>query len=534
MATIARLAGHNEQVVVDRRVPWRVPWYLWTLAGVGVLAAIHLRHPSLLHGSKAGFVIPGVVLALLVGAILWELPPAVMMCAAIALTIFSGNWGTLDLPGFPFVPDRILLVGALLAVLLRSPGAAHVPRARVTAVHILMLVTVVYAAASAVLDGMIGTNFGLLGILDRLGAIPFLMFLVAPTIFSTHRERNWLLVTLVILGAYLGLTAIFETLGPHALVFPRYIYAADAARNSGSAGGPFSAVVSEGFACYSCAVAAVIAFSSWRGSWRWLALAVAFVALLGSALSLERGVWIGVAAGSLALALAAQELRRWLIPTVLVAGAAVFAVLMLSPALHTATTNRVNYLLPVYDRQNQTVAALNMIQAKPLLGFGWANWSNTSTPYFRLAADRPLTGYPDAINQVSAHVSASSSGGSSVAEIHDTYLSYSVELGLVGAGLWLGAVLWGIGSAIFTRAEPELRPWKLGLLAVSICFLVICAVDPLSQNFVQLLLWTWAGVAVGGAGISRTTSTPPDRARASKVNTLSTSRPAKPLTSREV
>jgi hypothetical protein len=64
-------------------------------------------------------------------------------------------------------------------------------------------------------------------------------------------------------------------------------------------------------------------------------------------------------------------------------------------------------------------------------------------------------------------------------------------------------VLWGLGSAAFSRdRDPELRSWRAGLVAVGICFLVLCAIDPLSQNFTQLILWTWAGVAAGTSGFA--------------------------------
>ena len=42
-------------------------------------------------------------------------------------------------------------------------------------------------------------------------------------IYTTERKRQMLLTALVVLGAYLGLTALFEMAGPHALVWPKYI-----------------------------------------------------------------------------------------------------------------------------------------------------------------------------------------------------------------------------------------------------------------------------------------------------------------------
>jgi putative inorganic carbon (HCO3(-)) transporter len=499
--------------VVDRRIPWRVPWYFWVVAAAVALIGIHLKAPHLLHGEDLFLVVPGLVFVLLVAAIVWELPPAVMVCGGLALTLFSGNWTTLGFPGFPFLPDRILIVAALLALALKSPGAVDLPRVRIRPVHVLMLITVLYALASGVLANTLGSKSTIFDLLDRLGAIPFVMFVVAPAIFSGPRERSWLLATLVGIGAYLGFTAIFESIGPHSLVFPHYIRALDVARQSTQATGPFSQVVTEGFACYACAVAAVIAATRWRGGWRWFAIAVALACLFGSFLTYERGVWIGDAAGVAAAALVSRDVRRWLLPAVPVCAIVVVGMIMLVPSVNSTASTRINAIYPVWDRQNQTVAALNMIQAKPLLGFGWDNYANTAAPYFRLGPNRLLTGYPSSLEQ--AALGGSSSGQSASAggissgpglthvegELHDSYLSYAVELGLVGACMWLASVLWGLGSAVLGAGAPDLRAWRIGLVAIGASFLVLCAVDPLSQNFTQLVLWTWAGVAAGAGSL---------------------------------
>jgi putative inorganic carbon (HCO3(-)) transporter len=499
--------------LTDRRIPWRVPWYLWVVAAVALLVGIHLKAPQLLHGETLFLVVPGLVVVLLAASILWELPPAAMVCGALALTLFSGNWTMLGFPGFPFVPDRILIVAALLALALKSPGAVELPRIRIRGVHLLMLITVLYAIASGVLANTMGTKSTIFDLLDRLGAIPFLMFVVAPAIFSGPRERAWLLATLVGIGAYLGFTAFFESIGPHSLVFPQYIRGFDVGRQSTQATGPFSQVVTEGFACYACAVAAIIAASRWRGGWRWFAIAVALACLFGSFLTYERGVWIGDVVGVAAAGLVSRDVRRWLLPAVPVAALAVVAALTLIPSIQSTANSRINAIYPVWDRQNQTAAALKMIQAKPLLGFGWDNWANTAAPYFRLAPHRLLTGYPSSLQQ--AELGGSSSGQSASAggvssgpglasvqgALHDSYLSYAVELGLVGACMWLASVLWGLGSAVLGPGAPDLRAWRIGLVAIGGCFLVLCAVDPLSQNFTQLVLWTWAGVAAGAGSL---------------------------------
>ncbi len=479
---------------------WRPRWYVWAIGAAAAVAALGSRHPALLHSSSVAFVAVGAIAVALAAAALWELPPAAMSCGAIVLTIFSGNWSQLRLPGFPFLPDRILLVGVLLALALRSPGSTGLPRLRVRAIHLLLAVVVLYALISGLADGAFSSRQSVFDLLDRLGAIPFLMLLVAPAIFAGERERRWLLGTLVALGAYLGLTAVFEVAGPHALVFPHYIYAYDVSRGGTQAGGPFTSVVTEGFACYACAVAAVIAFFTWhsRGS-RAFAAAVVVLALLGSFLTLERGVWIAVVAGSVAAALAMPRARRLILPAAAAAGAVLGAVLVLVPGLAESTSTRINDQLPVWDRFNQTSAALRMVETNPLFGVGWENYQNRALPYFRQAATYPMTGYPASSvtvatgqNGQTATVSLAGVEGT----IHDSYLSYAVDLGLVGVALWLVATICGLGGAILRRDGPgDLRAWRIGLLAITVCFLTLSFFDPLSQNFTELLLWTWAGVA---------------------------------------
>lgn len=485
-----------------RYIGWRVPWYLWTTGGLMALVAVRVRAPWLLHGRSWVIVVLAVVVVLLIAAVLWEIPPAVTFCGALALTMFSGNWGALGLPGFPFLPDRFLLVMMLAAVFLRSPGAANLPPLRIKTVHLVMLITVLYAAASAVLAGTIAHQSSIFALLDRLGALPFLMLLIAPTVFPGARERTWLLAALVGIGAYLGATSVFETVGPHSLVFPHYIRAQDVIRGTGQAVGPFNSVVTEGFACYTCAIAATIATFQWRGPRRWFAGSVVCLTVFGSFLSLERAVWIGTMAGSLAVLLMAREARRFLVPVVVAVGIGVLTMVTVFPSIGTAANNRYNNQEPVWDRKNQTAAALRMIEAKPLFGFGWNNYSATSTDYFRQARGYPLTGYPSPYardtSSPASHKRYVNTGVVSGA-LHDTYLSNAVELGLVGASLWLTAVLWGLGGAIFTNGDPKLRPWRLGLLGMVVCFLVIAAFDPLNQNFTELIVWTWAGVAVAGA-----------------------------------
>ncbi len=465
------------------RAVWRPPWYAWAFLGVAALAAVHAKAPQRLEGPWIALTPMLVLAGVLAIRRAWELPVAVPMCAAVALTTFSGGWQLVGLGGMPL--DRLVLLCVLLAVFLRAPGVAETPRLRVRNVHLMLAVTVFYVLGSAAAAGTLTKETTAYALFDEFGVAPYLVFLLAPSIFAGPRAREMLLMTLVGLGAYLGLTAIFESLGPHSLVIPSYIVHVDASLPEARAGGPFQSSVGEGFATFACAVASVIAFAQWHGQRRrYLAAAVVGVCILGCFLTLERGVWIAAVAGGAVAALATPTGRRWIVPSTSACVLLIGGALLLSPALASKVTERVEYKQSVWDRQNQTAAALKMIEAKPLLGFGWGRYTSDSGEYFRQSAAYPMTGYSTYQKQL---------------PLHDSYLSYGVELGLIGALLWLASLLWGVGGAIFARGPSDLRPWKLGLLAIFVFFLTVSLLNPYMQAFPVMLMWLWAGIALGSA-----------------------------------
>jgi len=364
------------------RAVWRPPWQAWMVLGVVVLALIYVVAPNRLHGHWLILSPVLVFAAVLVLRKLWELNPAVNMCGAIVLSVFAGAWFQVGLGGLPL--DRLLVVVVLLQFLLRAPGVVHAPRLEIRNVHLLMCLTIVYVMASAIAAGTLTNEKGYLSLVDMFGLAPYLMFLVAPAVFAGRRERNLLLATLVGLGAYLGFTAIFESLGPHSLVFPHYIARVDAELPDERAGGPFQSSVVEGFATYACAVAAVMAFVQWRGQRRrYLAAITATVCLFGCFVTLERGIWIAAVVATSVAALATRAGRRWLTPAVLMCAIVIGTALMVSPALSRKTSTRVNDQTSVWSRQNQISSGLRMLAAKPLFGFGWARYTTDSREYFR-------------------------------------------------------------------------------------------------------------------------------------------------------
>ena len=195
--------------------------------------------------------------------VMWRIEPAYTLSAAIFLTPFAGNWPQLGVPG-PLSPDRLLLAGGIAAVLLRAPPVADRPRLQISGAHLVLALAVIYGLASAFLAGTLLHRDPFFKLVDAFGIMPFLLFLVAPVAFRTPRQRHVLLVTLVVLGAYLALTVLFETTRLDAFVFPKYILDPNYGIHVQRGRGPFVDAVANGLALYTCAVACAIAFASWR------------------------------------------------------------------------------------------------------------------------------------------------------------------------------------------------------------------------------------------------------------------------------
>jgi len=150
--------------------------------------------------------------------------PAWAFAGALACSVFAGNWEAfLGVPGV-LGPERLLLAAGITGLAVQwwsDPDA--MPRLRLEPVHWVLALAVVFAVVSALVAGTLFTLDSAVRLAERFGVIPFLVFALAPLVFRSARQRTILLSTLVVLGGYLGVLAFLETVGPKALVFPRYI-----------------------------------------------------------------------------------------------------------------------------------------------------------------------------------------------------------------------------------------------------------------------------------------------------------------------
>lgn len=410
--------------------------------------------------------------------LVWQLEPAYTLSFALLLSPIAGNWHDLHFPTGAD-PDRLLLAVGILQVLFRSPGIRDRPRIRVTVPHVLLGLAVLWAVVSAYRAQTLFVKDTGLKLVDAFGLLPFLGLFVAPLAFRTARQRGILLTTLVVMAAWLGLTTLFEVAHVNALVFPRYILNKQLGIHYARGRGPFLEAVTNGFALFFCSTICAVAVANWKG--RRARIAAAAIGTLCFAVafaSQERSVWIGIGVGTIVALLATRESRRWFVPVAMVVAVLAASAFAFIPGVSRTYNNRVNDVGTLYDRQNLTTAGLNMIQAKPLTGFGWSRFQASSQLYFRRSQDFPLT--------------ATTFG------IHNVPLTYAVELGLPGLALWGFGLLLAIGGALMIKGPPDLRAWRVALFAVASAFIVISNSVPPSL-FPMLSLMMLTGVVASGA-----------------------------------
>lgn len=423
--------------------------------------------------------------AALAGAayLVWHVDPAWTLSAAIAATMFSGNWEQFGLPE-RLAPDRLLLAAGVATLLLRAPGARDRPPLRLRPVHAVLALAAAFAVGSALAVDTFTKQQALFRLIDRFSIMAFLLFAVAPLAFHAARQRAILLVTLVGMGAYLGLTALFEGMGADPLVFPGYILDPKVGNHFGRARGPFVEAAVNGLGLYVCATAAAIGLAKWRSTWPRLgAIFVIALCAAGQLFTLQRAAWVATVVAVLVCLLGFRELRRYTVPAVATGVVAMVALLVLVPGLYARTGERASSERSAWDRRAQFDSALNMAAERPLVGFGWNRYADYGPSYVSLSDDYPLI-----LNKQRGDI------------VHNVILSNLAELGLVGTGLWILGLGLAVGGAVTTRGPPELRPWRIGLAGIAVYWLVLVIFTPLVSVFPNMILWLWAGVVTAGVG----------------------------------
>ncbi len=459
--------------IVRRPVSLYLAAMMLAVGAIGAVLTYHYRH----NVDKCFMVALITVIGVVAVTALPHVRPVYPTAVGLALSVFSGYWSQF---GVPIGVDRPLLIYGVAAALVQAlPDSRPHRLPALSWVGWLLIFVGLYAIVSAGASGTLSQHASLFALLDQLSLVGFALFILAPTIFATERDRDILLVTLVVVGAYLGCVSLFEGLHFNSLVFPSYILNPSLGIHAGRARGPFLEAVANGMMLYTCGVAAAMGFAKWKmRRARAACLIVILLSALGIVFTLTREVWIGSAVATAVTMVAYKPLRRFVLPSAVCGVIVVLGALTFVPGLHTSASSRASDSRSVWDRLNSDAAGLRMVNARPLFGFGWYRFGDVGLSYYRQAATYPLT---------------------TVGRIHNVFLGVAVDLGIIGFAAWLLALLGAVGQALWRRGPPEAELWRVGLIAVAIDWLIVANFTPLTYALPNHVMWLWPGVVIAAA-----------------------------------
>lgn len=305
--------------------------------------------------------------------------------------------------------------------------------------------------------------------------VPFTLYVLAGLIFDTEQSLRALEIFLLVVLAYLSVTAILFLVGEKWLILPPFIVDESIGIHADRARGPFLQAVANGVTLN---LLGLIALDCYRR--RRLRGIVALIFLMALPLAIlatkTRAVWISFALSILILLgfSTSLRIRRACLYLVL---AAVFGSLcaLTFEDVHQSVTERLQERSPVEFRMAMYRAGWDMFRAKPWLGWGAGEWQ------------------ADLEKRVSDF-------HQSEFFFHNTFLEIGVEFGVVGLALygWVLIDLLRLSRCVVpSPAAPahfldssfrELWPVVLGVYVLNACFVVM------NYQFVNGLLFTLVGI----------------------------------------
>ena len=145
----------------------------------------------------------------------------------------------------------------------------------------------------------------------NLTIYPYLTYLIARQIPYSRRRFLWFLGVMVLIGAYLGFTAIFERYDMDTFIFPKYIADMSIGIHQGRSRGPFLQAVFMGYNLIVCLFCIYLRLSEMRSRTGFLLLLVfAFAIILGIYFTNTRGAWLALALGLMAASTLRSSVRR--------------------------------------------------------------------------------------------------------------------------------------------------------------------------------------------------------------------------------
>lgn len=399
---------------------------------------------------------------------------AKLFVAFLALNMFSSFY---DLMGIPVPLDRVAF--ALLVLSVASGSALRTAHKKWDAIYGLLTFQILLALTSGIVVGSLFTKYGAIALLDRI-VVPSLCFMIAPACFRSAADRKVLTRFLVVIAIYLGLTSIFQVLGPQALVFPRYILDPSVGILPDRARGPFAEAAANGLVMTIATCACLMALSQEvLRRWRILAGLGAVACSIGVLLTYTRSAWLAFIFASFVWCILQREYRKFLLPSALALAAGIYA-LQLVPGVGDVLAARLTTSRSIDDRVITNDTALRLFVDSPLTGIGWARFLPSVVDNVRQLDLVPLTN----VN----------------IEVHNVLLSRLAELGFFGGAAWVAILILGPLRAVTSRAATgDLIGFRYLLAGSVVAYVYVALLTPLPYPFPSNLLFALGAIVLVGA-----------------------------------
>jgi O-antigen ligase len=449
-----------------------------------------------------------VILLFVLAGMVWLLPllrRGRLFIGAISVlligTVLGPSFFAIDGP-IQISLDRVLwLTLFIFAAVGWRLGTIHLPS--LSRIDVMMIGIVVWFLIRAVIAGPPPAGSSPTARWLFYIAMPAGMYLIARLVIVRQSDVRWMTKSLIGLGLFLAITAIFEITGAHALVFPKFIVNAEHWEFFGRGRGPLLNPSGNGMLISIGLVATCLEFLYAKPRVKLLYAAVGLVLLGGVYATLTRSAWMGAiaAAGLIVLMYSPRWVRvLGLASTVLVGGAMMMGLkdqviqMKRDKNLSAADAEKSMALRPLL-----VVIAWEMFQDRPIVGHGFGHYNAHNDVYHNdRSYEMPLE-LARPYNQ------------------HNVFLSVLVDTGLVGLSLFIGWILAviGIGFRLAGEGQRKTEERYVGLIFAGTLIAYLCNgmfQDTLIIPMLHMFLFFIGGVAVSiwqrGLGVDQPTLEP--------------------------
>lgn len=210
-----------------------------------------------------------------------------------------------------FTPDRIvfflIIVVFVTKRLLRNDYKKPIDKLETCMIIFTIICTISYLIAKPDLGLEKHRN---LTTLLNLTYIPFITYFIVRRIPVSKEGRDLFLKTILLIGCYLSLTAIFEHFKINALVWPKYILDPNVGLQFGRSRGPFVETAEMGRALNIALLTTFLILTNTDKTKKIILYIFSFFLIVGIYFTYTRGPWIGVGLALTALIFSRTELRK--------------------------------------------------------------------------------------------------------------------------------------------------------------------------------------------------------------------------------